>query len=211
MQHTEIIPLARTAKPCYTLPQMSDPFSDSPSLDPISALQDKLDREDRENREESPRGDPKEKTRRILLDAAPHAARRLATISRSGDDKEAVSASQAILDRTGFGKIDSSPHAPPQNLLSNAAVAAALLGIGRIFGLKEAENLVNVTPPLSLEGALPDETPPKTQQGRKNPRKQPVSPVPGPKPPEVDLPVHLGRAEEARTPLKKPSRRRISR
>jgi hypothetical protein len=121
-------------------------------IDPLQALLGQVGEEDAPAPSPS---DPKSKTKQILMAAGPAAAKRLAGIAEHGDDKEAVSAASHILDRIGFGKGDADPARPSSNALPQQALIAALLGIGKVLGLKESEKLRNVTP--ESEPAIPTE------------------------------------------------------
>jgi hypothetical protein len=108
-----------------------DPSSPEPSS-PLALLDDEASQ--------------KKETKRILFKAGPAAARRLSRIVEGGEDKEAVGASTAILDRIGFEKGTAPLAKASSSTLPPDVLVAALLGIGKVLGLKEAEKLRNVTP-----------------------------------------------------------------
>jgi hypothetical protein len=101
----------------------------------------------------------KTETRDILERAGPTAALRLAQITEHGDDKEAVPAAQAILDRIGFGKADSSLPRAPSSILPAQALIAALLGIGKVLGVAEAQKglLINENSSSAASVDLPSD------------------------------------------------------
>jgi len=90
--------------------------------------------------------DPKEKAKLILERGSPLAARRLVQIAEHSDAKDAGPACRAVLESVGLGKRETGSPAPVNQLLSAAALLGALAGIGKVLGLKEADQLKNVTP-----------------------------------------------------------------
>lgn len=186
---------------------MSDePSETSDSYDPILALQNHRDDEPAEPTEPSAEAplDSKARAKKILEDGAPRAATRLVHISETGDDKEAVTASRAILESVGLGKTDLLPSHPTSTLISASAMLGALIGIGKVLSIPDIEKLRNVTP---LEkGTEPGEVSQKTHPPSEEPGKQPL-------PPAFrggnNRPVHRGGVSEAsEAPKKSPKGRR---
>lgn len=153
----------------------------TPTIDPIHALLRPVDDDSEVLLNEPENADDlllKEKTKKILYKAGPSAARRLAQVSETGDDKEAVAASTTILDRIGLAKGEMGPASGLGSALPQQALIAALLGIGRVLGIKQAGGLKDITPPIKV----------KYEQ---------TSPLPSPVREPPSLPVHVRRLHRA--------------
>lgn len=122
---------------------MSD-SEDQNQQDPVASLLASLP-EDEPSSPLEP-SDPKERAKAILERGAPGAARRLVSIAEHADAKDSAPACRAILESVGLGKRETSQPMPQNQLLSAAALLGALAGIGKVLGIREADQLKNVTP-----------------------------------------------------------------
>lgn len=120
-------------------------MSDAEAIqDPVASLLASLPEDDEPLSPLEP-SDPKERAKAILERGAPGAARRLVSIAEHADAKDSAPACRAILESVGLGKRETGFPAPPNQLLSAAALLGALVGIGKVLGIREAEALKNVT------------------------------------------------------------------
>jgi len=149
--------------------------------------------------------DPKEKAKLILERGSPAAARRLVSIAENADAKDAGPACRAVLESVGLGKRETGNPAPANQLLSAAALLGALAGIGKVLGIREADQLKNVTPQ--------EEPLEKSQEAvfnREGTRELAISSAFHSARPADPEPVHLPRLRKASGTKKKPAKSRGS-
>jgi hypothetical protein len=120
---------------------MTDEEEEEQTLDPVSHLLDEESDEPSSNPLQREEASYRAETKKILTEAGPSAARRLSRIATSGEDKDASGAASAILDRIGFEKGSSDGPKASQSLLPVEALVSALLGIGKVLGIREADAL----------------------------------------------------------------------